>query len=81
MKQFGKPILSNAADPLWPEYVAWYADRYERFFAHAAIVAIAVLLTLLVSCGTGSIALEYKPSIPDFRRSTDKVFCIVMCEL
>ena len=36
MRLFGKPIPADSRDPLWPEYVRWYAERYERFFGHIA---------------------------------------------
>ncbi len=30
---FGKPIPENSSDPNWLEYVRWYYDRYNEFFA------------------------------------------------
>ena len=34
-KLFGKNIPQSSDDPNWLEYVKWYAERYENFFAKA----------------------------------------------
>jgi hypothetical protein len=46
---FGGPIPQSAADARWPDYVRWYRDCYEKFFAkvaaqvHAANPKVAIL--------------------------------------
>jgi hypothetical protein len=36
VREFGRPIPTDASQPFWMDYVRWYAERYERFFAKAA---------------------------------------------
>ncbi len=33
---FGRPIPRSSDDPRWLEYVAWYRERYDAFFAQTA---------------------------------------------
>ncbi len=34
---FGRKIPGDDKDPLWPEYVRWYAERFDSFFADTAL--------------------------------------------